>query len=50
VDSNATAPATTTDLTLRIGFVLLSRADQTKCGRTSETFEQDDRTKNLSAA
>jgi hypothetical protein len=37
VENNATAPATTTDLTLRIGFVLLSGAARRKFSRTSET-------------
>jgi hypothetical protein len=38
VVKNATVPAKTTDITLRIGFVLFLRCGQTKkCSRTSET-------------
>jgi hypothetical protein len=50
VDSNATAPATTRDFTLRIGFVLLSRTARRNAAALSETHGEDDASKNLSGA
>jgi hypothetical protein len=48
-DNRDAAPAARTDLTLRIGFVLLS-GEADNGGLTSKNSRQDDATKYLSAA